>query len=142
MGRRAAGEVLVAPQPVQPVSHPHRRRTVRVARPSAYAALRKVCRVILTVQLQRFPTNAPLRRRVTAATVRAERFNRFSQGSASASTGVSAGNGPVEQGRAMKFGAHDRGDLPQRLSIAENVRRLLEEAGRSTRRTWRTSRGT
>lgn len=31
--RIPVGEVLVKPQPVQPVSHPHRRRTARVARP-------------------------------------------------------------------------------------------------------------
>ena len=33
VARVPVGEVLVAPQPVQPVSHPHRRRATRVARP-------------------------------------------------------------------------------------------------------------
>jgi hypothetical protein len=31
--RVPVGEVLVAPQPIQPVTHPYRRRTTRVARP-------------------------------------------------------------------------------------------------------------
>lgn len=33
VARVPAGKVLVVPQPVQPVPHPYRRRTVRVARP-------------------------------------------------------------------------------------------------------------
>ncbi|WP_435603601.1 Tn3 family transposase [Streptomyces sp. bgisy130] len=46
---------------------------------ATYAAFREVGRVIRTVQLLRCLSDAPLRRRVTAATNKVEPFNRFSQ---------------------------------------------------------------
>ncbi|MEU9488941.1 Tn3 family transposase [Streptomyces decoyicus] len=46
---------------------------------ATYAAFREVGRVIRTVQLLRYLSDAPLRRRVTAATNKVESFNRFSQ---------------------------------------------------------------
>ncbi|WTA49138.1 transposase (plasmid) [Streptomyces sp. NBC_00842] len=46
---------------------------------STYTAFREVGRVIRTVQLLRCLSDAPLRRRVTAATNKVESFNRFSQ---------------------------------------------------------------
>lgn len=41
VARVPAGEVLVVPQPVQPVPHPHGRRTVRIARPRDVHGQRK-----------------------------------------------------------------------------------------------------
>ncbi|MFD7408796.1 hypothetical protein ACFV7R_40530 [Streptomyces sp. NPDC059866] len=43
VARVPVGEVLVVPQPVQPVSHPHRRRTARVARPRDLRSQRRTC---------------------------------------------------------------------------------------------------
>ncbi|MEU5417517.1 Tn3 family transposase [Streptomyces clavifer] len=44
-----------------------------------YAAFREVGRVIRTIQFLRYLSDASLRRRVTAATIGVESFNRFSQ---------------------------------------------------------------
>ncbi|MFI1337435.1 Tn3 family transposase [Streptomyces sp. NPDC020845] len=46
---------------------------------ATYAAFREVGRVIRTVQLLRYLSDAPLRRRVTAATNKVESFNRFGE---------------------------------------------------------------
>ncbi|MBP8536401.1 Tn3 family transposase [Streptomyces sp. MK37H] len=61
-------------------------RSVGWPRPSSWARRRKtsrsfreVGRVIRTVQLLRYLSDAPPRRRVTAATNKVESFNRFSQ---------------------------------------------------------------
>ncbi|MFF4456651.1 Tn3 family transposase [Streptomyces goshikiensis] len=96
---------------------------------ATYAAFRKVGRVIRTVQLLRYLTDAPLRRRVTAATNKVESFNRFSQWIGFGNHGVIADNDPVEQERAMKFNAllTNAVIFHNALDIAEIVRQLLEE---------------
>jgi hypothetical protein len=85
--------------------------------------------VIRTVQLLRYLSDAPLRRRVTAATNKVESFNRFSQWVGFGNQGVLADNDPIEQEKAMKFNAlltnavifHNAPD------ITEIIRQLLEE---------------
>jgi Tn3 transposase DDE domain-containing protein len=57
------------------------------------------------VQLLRYLSDAPLRRRVTAATNKVEAFNGFSQWLGFGNRGVIADNDPVEQEKAMKFNA-------------------------------------
>ncbi|MEU9999165.1 Tn3 family transposase [Streptomyces sp. NPDC050848] len=92
----------------------------------------------------RYLTDAPLRRRVTAATNKVESFNRFSQWVGFGNRGVIADNDPVEQEKAMKSNAllTNAVIFHNALDIAEIVRQLLEGAGKSIRRTWRTSRPT
>ncbi|WGD44758.1 Tn3 family transposase [Streptomyces cathayae] len=68
-------------------------------------AFREVGRVIRTVRPLRYLSDAPLRRRVTAATNKVESFNRFCQWIGAGNGGVSADNDPVEQEKAMKFNA-------------------------------------
>ncbi|MFJ5722305.1 transposase [Streptomyces sp. NPDC093149] len=96
---------------------------------ATYTAFREVGRVIRTVQLLRFLSDAPLRRRVTAATNKVESFNRFSQWLGFGNRGVIADNDPVEQEKAMKFNAllTNAVIFHNALDIAEIVRRLLEE---------------
>ncbi|MFD0374551.1 transposase [Streptomyces sp. NPDC127112] len=96
---------------------------------ATYAAFREVGRVIRTVQLLRYLTDAPLRRRVTAATNKVESFNRFSQWIGFGNRGVIADNDPVEQEKAMKFNAllTNAVIFHNALDIAEIVRQLLEE---------------
>ncbi|MFV5997237.1 Tn3 family transposase [Streptomyces sp. NPDC056231] len=86
-------------------------------------------RVARTVQLLRYLTDAPLRRRVTAATIKVESFNRFSQWVGFANRGVIADNDPVEQEKAMNFNAllTNAVIFHNALDIAEIVRQLLEE---------------
>ncbi|WNF25352.1 Tn3 family transposase [Streptomyces sp. C11-1] len=66
-------------------------------------ALREVGRVIRTVQLLRYLSDAPLRRRLTAATDKAKAFNGFSQRIGSGDGGVITDNDPFEQEGAAKF---------------------------------------
>ncbi|MFJ9434537.1 Tn3 family transposase [Streptomyces sp. NPDC101490] len=96
---------------------------------ATYAAFREVGRVIRTVQLLRYLSDAPLRRRVTAATNKVESFNRFSQWIGFGNRGVIADNDPVEQEKAMKFNAllTNAVIFHSALDIAEIVRQLLEE---------------
>ncbi|MFD0395360.1 transposase [Streptomyces nogalater] len=96
---------------------------------ATYTAFREVGRVIRTVQLLRYLTDAPLRRRVTAATNKVESFNRFSQWVGFGNRGVIADNDPVEQEKAMKFNAllTNAVIFHNALDIAEIVRQLLEE---------------
>ncbi|MFF2231652.1 Tn3 family transposase [Streptomyces anulatus] len=96
---------------------------------ATYAAFREVGRVIRTVQLLRYLSDAPLRRRVTAATNRVESFNRFSQWIGFGNHGVIADNNPVEQEKAMKLNAllTNAVIFHNALDIAEIVRQLLEE---------------
>ncbi|MEU1216379.1 Tn3 family transposase [Streptomyces sp. NPDC005790] len=96
---------------------------------ATYAAFREVGRVIRTVQLLRYLTDAPLRRRVTAATNKVESFNRFSQWIGFGNRGVIADNDPIEQEKAMKFNAllTNAVIFHNALDIAEIVRQLLEE---------------
>ncbi|WP_434099900.1 Tn3 family transposase [Streptomyces viridosporus] len=90
---------------------------------------RLVFHVFRTVQLLRYLSDAPLRRRVTAATNKVESFNRFSQWAGFGNRGVIADNDPIEQEKSMKFNAlltnmvifHNAPD------IAEIIRQLLEE---------------
>ncbi|MFE0061391.1 transposase [Streptomyces sp. NPDC059003] len=95
---------------------------------STYTAFREVGRVIRTVQ-QRYLSDAPLRRRVTAATNKVESFNRFSQWVGFGNQGVLADNDPIEQEKAMKFNAllTNAVIFHNALDIAEIVRQLLEE---------------
>ncbi|MER6527305.1 transposase [Streptomyces sp. NPDC001508] len=96
---------------------------------ATYVAFREVGRVIRTVQLLRYLTDAPLRRRVTAATNKVESFNRFSQWVGFGNQGVIADNDPVEQEKAMKFNSllTNAVIFHNALDIAEIVRQLLEE---------------
>ncbi|MCX5096319.1 transposase [Streptomyces sp. NBC_00365] len=96
---------------------------------ATYAAFREVGRVIRTVQLLRYLSDAPLRRRVTAATNKVESFNRFSQWIGFGNCGVIADNDPVEQEKAMKFNAllTNAVIFHNALDIAEIIRQLLEE---------------
>ncbi|MFB7739744.1 Tn3 family transposase [Streptomyces sp. NPDC056112] len=96
---------------------------------ATYTAFREVGRVIRTVQLLRYLTDAPLRRRVTAATNKVESFNRFSQWVGFGNRGVIVDNDPVEQEKAMKFNAllTNAVIFHNALDIAEIVRQLLEE---------------
>ncbi|MFF7435303.1 Tn3 family transposase [Streptomyces fungicidicus] len=82
-----------------------------------------------TLQLLRYLTDAPLRRRVTAATNKVESFNRFSQWVGFGNQGVIADNDPVEQEKAMKFNAllTNAVIFHNALDIAEIIRQLLEE---------------
>jgi hypothetical protein len=74
-------------------------------------------------------SDAPLRRRVTAATNEVESFNRFSQWVGFGNQGVLADNDPIEQEKAMKFNAllTNAVIFHKALDIAEIVRQLLEE---------------
>ncbi len=96
---------------------------------ATYTAFREVGRVIRTVQLLRYLSDAPLRRRVTAATNKVEAFNGFSQWLGFGNRGVIADNDPVEQEKAMKFNAllTNAVVFHNALDIAEIVRQLLEE---------------
>jgi TnpA family transposase len=96
---------------------------------ATYTAFREVGRVIRTVQLLRYLTDAPLRRRVTAATNKVESCNRLSQWVGFGNRGVIADNDPVEQEKAMKFNAllTNAVIFHNALDIAEIVRQLLEE---------------
>ncbi|MCE7082870.1 transposase [Streptomyces sp. ST2-7A] len=81
------------------------------------------------MRLLRYPSDAPLRRRVTAATNKVESFNRFSQWIGFGNRGVIAGNAPIGQEKAMKFDALLMNTVifHNALDIAEIVRQLLEE---------------
>jgi TnpA family transposase len=96
---------------------------------ATYTAFREVGRVIRTVQLLRYLSDAPLRRRVTAATNKVESFNRFSQWVGFGNQGVIADNDPIEQEKAMKFNAllTNAVIFHNALDIAEIVRHLLAE---------------
>ncbi|WP_461712291.1 Tn3 family transposase [Streptomyces sp. DSM 41013] len=96
---------------------------------ATYTAFREVGRVIRTVQLLRYLSDTPLRRRVTAATNKVEAFNGFSQWLGFGNRGVIADNDPVEQEKAMKFNAllTNAVVFHNALDIAEIVRQLLEE---------------
>ncbi|MFI5621161.1 Tn3 family transposase [Streptomyces sp. NPDC051567] len=85
--------------------------------------------MIRTVQLLRYLSDAPLRRRVTAATNKVESFNRFSQWVGFGNRGVIADNDPVEQEKAMRFNAllTNMVIFHNALDIAEIIRQLLDE---------------
>ncbi|MFD7705378.1 Tn3 family transposase [Streptomyces caelestis] len=96
---------------------------------STCTAFREVGRVIRTVQLLRYLSDPPLRRRVTAATNKVESFTRFSQWVGFGDQGVLADNDPIEQEKAMKFNAllTNAVIFHNALDIAEIIRQLLEE---------------
>jgi TnpA family transposase len=96
---------------------------------ATYTAFREVGRVIRTIALLRFCSDAPLRRRVTAATNKVESFNRFSQWVGFGNGGVIADNDPVEQEKTAKFNAllSNTVIFHNALDIAEVVRRLQAE---------------
>lgn len=70
---------------------------------ATYTAFREVGRVIRTIQLLRYLTDAPLRGRVTAATNKVEAFNGFSDWVRFGQHGTVAHNDPVEQEKDVKF---------------------------------------
>jgi TnpA family transposase len=72
---------------------------------ATYTAFPEVGRVIRTVQMVRYLSDAPLRRRVTAATNKVEAFDGFSQRIGFGNGGVITDNDPVEQEKAVKFNA-------------------------------------
>ncbi|MFC8833316.1 Tn3 family transposase [Streptomyces griseoincarnatus] len=95
---------------------------------ATYTAFREVGRVIRTVQLLRYLSDAPLRRRVTAATNKVEAFNGFSQWIGFGHGGVITDNDPVEQEKTAKFNAllTNAVIFHNALDIAEIVRQLQE----------------
>jgi TnpA family transposase len=104
-------------------------KRLRSRKNATYAAFREVGRVIRTVQLLRYLSDAPLRQRVTAATNKVESFNRFSQWIGFGNRGVIADNDPIEQEKGMKFNAllTNMVIFHNALDIAEIIRQLLEE---------------
>ncbi|MDF4251857.1 Tn3 family transposase [Streptomyces sp. WMMB303] len=96
---------------------------------ATYAAFREVGCVIRTVQPLRYLCDPAVRRRVTAATNKAEAFNGFSQWIGFGNRGVIADSDPVEQEKAMKLNALLTNSviLHNALDIAEIIRQLLEE---------------
>ncbi len=92
-------------------------------------AFRELGRVIRTVRLLRHLSDAPLRRRVTAATNKVEAFNGSSQWIGFGNGGVITDNDPVEQEKTAKFNALPTNAviLHKALDIAELVRQLQEE---------------
>jgi TnpA family transposase len=70
---------------------------------ATYTAFREVGRVIRTVQLLRFLSDAPLRGRVTAATNKVEAFNGFCDWVRFGQRGTVAANDPVGQEKDVKF---------------------------------------
>jgi hypothetical protein len=85
--------------------------------------------VIRTVQLLRYLSDTPLRRRVTAATNEVEAFNGFSQWIGFGNGGVITDNDPVEQEKTATFNAPFTNAVIfyDALDIAELVRQLQEE---------------
>ncbi|MGW9136191.1 Tn3 family transposase [Streptomyces sp. NPDC055681] len=96
---------------------------------ATYTAFREVGRVIRTVQLLRYLSDAPLRRWVTAATNKVEAFNGFSQWIGFGQGGHITDNDPVEQEKTAKFNAllTNAVIFHNALDIAEIVRQLQEE---------------
>ncbi|MEU6718040.1 transposase [Nonomuraea sp. NPDC046802] len=94
-----------------------------------YAAFREVGRVIRTVQLLRYLSDAPLRRRVTAATNKVEAYNGFAAWLHFGQRGVIADNDPIEQEKAMKFNSLLTNCVifHNTLDIADVVRQLQAE---------------
>ncbi|UFQ99894.1 transposase [Streptomyces sp. Go40/10] len=90
-----------------------------------YAAFREVGRVIRTVQLLRYLSDAPLRRGVTVATNKVEAFNGFSQWLGFGNRGIIADNDPVEH--EIQRVAYEACGFRNALDIAEIVRQLPEE---------------
>jgi hypothetical protein len=96
---------------------------------ATYTAFREVGRVIRTVQLLRFLSDAPLRGRVTAATNKVEAFNGFSDWVRFGQRGTVAHNDPGEQEKDVKFTSLLANLLifHNTLDIADVVRQLQAE---------------
>ncbi|MCX4768630.1 MULTISPECIES: Tn3 family transposase [unclassified Streptomyces] len=94
-----------------------------------YAAFREVGRVIRTVQLLTYLSDASMRRRVTAATNKVEAYNGFSEWLHFGNRGVIADNDPIEQEKAMKFNSLLTNTVifHNTLDIADIVRELQAE---------------
>ncbi|MGW0672353.1 Tn3 family transposase [Streptomyces sp. NPDC002746] len=96
---------------------------------ATYTAFREVGRVIRTVQLLRYLSDAPLRGRVTAATNKVEAFNGFSDWVRFGQRGTVAHNDPVEQEKDVKFTSllANLVIFHNTLDIADVVRQLQAE---------------
>ena len=80
-----------------------RRLSTYSRRNNIYQAFREIGRVIRTIQLLRFLSDAQLRRRTTAETNKVESYNRFSSWCRFGNAGVIAANDPDEQEKILKF---------------------------------------
>ena len=80
-----------------------RKLTSNSRRNEIYKAFREVGRSVRTVQLLRFLADAGLRRRVTAATNKAESYNGYTDWLRFGNAGVLASNDPAEQEKMIKF---------------------------------------
>jgi TnpA family transposase len=80
-----------------------RRLSTYSRRNNIYQAFREIGRVIRTVQLLRFLSDAQLRRRTTAETNKVESYNNFSSWRRFGNAGVIAANDPEEQEKILKF---------------------------------------
>ncbi|MGW1991352.1 Tn3 family transposase [Embleya sp. NPDC001921] len=98
-------------------------------RNATYTAFREVGKVIRTVQLLRYLSDAPLRARVTAATNKVEAFNGFSDWVRFGQHGTVAANDPVEQEKDVKFTSllANLVIFHNTLDIADAVRELQAE---------------
>jgi TnpA family transposase len=98
-------------------------------RNATYTAFREVGRVIRTVQLLRYLSDAPLRSRVTAATNKAEAFNGFCDWVRFGQHGTVAANDPDEQEKDVKFTSllANLAIFHNTLDIADAVRHLQAE---------------
>ncbi|MEV6957235.1 Tn3 family transposase [Streptomyces sp. NPDC051183] len=98
-------------------------------RNATYTAFREVGRVIRTVQLLRYLSDAPLRGRVTAATNKVEAFNGFSDWVRFGQRGTVRANDPVEQEKDVKFTSllANLVIFHNTLDIADVVRELQAE---------------
>ncbi|WP_406356922.1 Tn3 family transposase [Streptomyces sp. NBC_01635] len=98
-------------------------------RNATYTAFREVGRVIRTIQLLRYLSDAPLRARVTAATNKVEAFNGFSDWVRFGQRGTVAVNDPVEQEKDVKFTSllANLVIFHNTLDIADVVRQLQAE---------------
>ena len=80
-----------------------RRLSTYSRRNNFYKAFREIGRVVRTIQLLRFCSDAQLRRRTTAETNKVESYNRFSSWCRFGNAGVIADNDPEEQEKILKF---------------------------------------
>ncbi|MBV9139992.1 MAG: Tn3 family transposase [Pseudonocardiales bacterium] len=98
-------------------------------RNATYTAFREVGRVIRTVQLLRYLSDAPLRAWVTAATNKVEAFNAFQDWVRFGQRGTVTANDPVEQEKDVKFTSllANLVIFHNTLDIADVVRELQAE---------------
>jgi hypothetical protein len=103
---------------------------------ATYAAFSEVGRVIRTVQLLRYLSDAPLRRRVTAATNKVESFNRFSQWIGFGNRGVNRRTQPPAQLRHLRAGrrGYRAGHATPRPLALTRLHEPVRRRGRTLRR--------